>query len=138
MPHQVFLIAILSAVLCTAASATPRVYKYECHYLGHDGGGSSEFILKLAGPRAQITRDGDKYEGRLDRDYKPRTNTSYLRYEGWKDLNSEWQAWLLIEKSLLEGGRELKNGTLGGVVKIQARGESYEGQRYGCTSLKAK
>ncbi|MBI3555070.1 MAG: hypothetical protein HY074_02250 [Deltaproteobacteria bacterium] len=138
MQYKLLLVvALLSSMFAATAPAASRVYHYACHYVGRDGRGGEEFQLKISGARAQITRDGNKYEGKLDRDYNPRTNTNCYRYLGWDGLDTEWHAWLLIEKSLLKGGRELKNGAYGGLVKIQARGEAYEGQSYGCTNAEA-
>jgi hypothetical protein len=61
--------------------------------------------------------------GPFDTTYKPRTNTSYVRYSV-DDLFEEYATDVLVEKPVLTGGS--------GKIKIEAKGETFMSWQYDC------
>lgn len=59
-----------------------------------------------------------RYEGTLDPTYHPRRNTNFVRYTGFDGLADDFTTTLLVEKRLLNGGKE-------GRVKIEGKGEVF-------------
>lgn len=118
-------------LLAGSAIASPKTFTFECRSYEKNAQNDT-FTFKLAGRLAEMTRDGSTFEGKMDADYTPRENQNFYRYEGWDGLDLEADAWVLVEKCLLKGGHDLKGGAHGGRIKIQARGETFDGATYGC------
>ena len=126
---------IALTLLATSSFATAdtsptggKTYTYECTDLD-----------KEEEPRTMTFRDdkvvvegGWDDTGTLDKSYKPSpANAGTVRY--WlEDSTDGYSNWLLVEKTMLKGGKMLRIGKKGGFVKHQARGEGFFNYRFIC------
>lgn len=112
-------ISIFAGLLTVSAFATEK--KYTCLPMGDDDVQDS-MNLTIVSP-SEIRMDEQK--GSLDKNYVPRLNKSFVRF----DLDSadpESLSEALVQKKLLRGATK-------GLIKLQARGEVFNTETLTCT-----
>ena len=107
MKIKSFGLLLISVALNSSAFASKYTYSCDCIDTGLECDGGEKMVLKTGNPNIKITRtdkDGDfsqNYTAELDPTYKPRTQTSFLRFSATSQ-NSPYP-YFLIQKGLTQG-----------------------------------
>ncbi len=108
---------VLAFIVSTSAFA--RSYDYDCYSYYYNGDTSSSGTMTLSvNPRtakADIVEEewDNNLGGKLNTNYQSRGNIPFVKF------GNE----LIVEKSLLTGGRRLKDGNWGGFARVEGQAE---------------
>ena len=107
---------VLAMLVSTSAFA--RSYEYDCYsyyWNGYEGEkGTMSLSVNARTAAADINEESwDDLGGKIDSSYRSRGNVPYVKY------GNE----LIVEKSLLTGGRRLRDGNWGGFARVEGEAE---------------
>jgi hypothetical protein len=93
-------------------------YNYSCwsFYWNGDDQQRGTMTLTVSGNSAKadiIEENWDNLGGNIDRKYRPRGKMKFLKF-GHN---------LILEESLVSGGHKLRDGSLGGIARVEGEGE---------------
>lgn len=106
-------------VLVASSSAEAASYNYKCfsyYWNGYEGEkGTMKLSLNSKSARADILEESwdDDLGGSIDTKYRSRGSVKYVKFG----------ANLIVEEALLEGGKELRDGSLGGFARVEGQAE---------------
>lgn len=112
---KTFLMALLVATTSLPLTALAANFKYKC--FSYDGE-KQIMVLALNAQKATAdilgeSWDEDNLGGRINPNYRPRGPASYVKY-GYN---------LVVEKVLLTGGKQLRDGSIGGFARVEGEAE---------------
>lgn len=114
-------------IIVLSFSAQASTYKYKCFSYGDSEKVTMDLSIDSQTATADILEmlwDQD-IGGPLDENYKPRGNVKYLRY-GHS---------LIVAPELVTGGKELRDGDLGGFARVEGEAEGgYYQYKFICKS----
>lgn len=110
--------SLLVLALLMSASAFGRAYDYDCYSFYWNGSDSGKGTMELSVNARKATADihsesWDNLGGLIDSSYRSRGERTFVKY------GSE----LIVEKSLLTGGRRLRDGSWGGIARVEGEAE---------------
>ncbi len=107
---------VLAALISFGAEA--RSYTYECksiYWNGYNESGTMSLSVNARKATADIHEESwdEGLGGNLNPNYRSRSERPYVKFGG--DL--------IVEKSLLTGGRRMRDGNWGGVARVEGQAE---------------
>jgi hypothetical protein len=107
---------LVLALLSFGAEA--RSFNYECHsfyWNGYEDSGTMELSVNARKATADIREESwdENLGGKFNPNYRSRSERPYVKFGD--DL--------IVEKSLLSGGRRLKDGNWGGIARVEGEAE---------------
>jgi hypothetical protein len=107
------------------ASGVKGTLSLSCKFSAEKADWDNAFDIVLTADTLTIKGEATKATGAFDAAYKPKTNTSFVRYTVSSSLFENYSSDVLVEKTVLGGGS--------GKIKLEATGESFESADYDCS-----
>lgn len=110
---------LIVLALLVSSSAFARSYDYDCfsfYWNGYEGeSGTMSLSVNARSATADIHEESwdENLGGKLDSSYRSRGDTPFVKFGGE----------LIVEKSLLTGGRRLRDGNWGGIGRVEGQAE---------------
>jgi hypothetical protein len=113
-----FIIILAIAITVTGSDVFAAVYDYECYsyyWNGRNEKGTMSLRVSKTIASADIhQKSWDKdLGGKINKNYKSKGSIKFLKY-GYN---------LILEEALVEGGKALKDGSLGGIARVEGEAE---------------